>query len=125
MVSKKKWRPAMPEFLKKGKIDNEEIKKFLHTMYERGSELLKEGAKKAAETSEKVAHATTLYYQFNQLKVKIYVMHAKIGEYADKNFYNGATAFDVHNDAGLKLLFEELNALKAQLESTKQQISKL
>jgi hypothetical protein len=125
MESKKKPKTNLSDFLKKPKIDNEEIKTFLHTMYERGSKLLREGAKKVGETSEKVATATSLYYQFNELKVKIYVLHAKIGEYADKHFYSGATAFDIHNDAGLKKLFDELQDLKTKLEATKQEISKL
>ncbi|MFH1283743.1 MAG: hypothetical protein ABII27_08775 [bacterium] len=115
------FKKFVPKHIIPESVDKEVVNKFIHNMYERGAKMFSIGAKKVGEASSKVARNTKLYYDFNQLKLKMHLAHTKIGEFVEQQAVEGNTSVNL-TSGGIKDLLIELEAFKEQQEQIKKEL---
>lgn len=119
-----KIKKMLPGNLMPSHMNKEEVKRFLHNVYTKSASALSIGAKKVGETSGKLAKSTKLYYDYNQLKVKLHLVHTKLGELVETSAAQDQmqAAF---NDANVKKLLGDLENIRSEQSKIKEKLAKV
>ena len=117
-------KKAIPDYLLPENFDKEEMKSFFQDLYEKSAKMISIGAKKVGETSEKLAETTKLYYILSELKVKLHLAHAKLGETVEASSTGPAISV-AFSDAKVKRLLDEIKTIRAEQNSVKEKLAKI
>jgi len=116
-------KKMIPENIMPKNLSGEDVSHFFQSAYDKGSRIFSKGAKEVGRASGKFAHQTRRYYNFNQLKLKIHLTHAKIGEYVEEELKGGKSQVYL-NEQQLKALLATLSDCRAQQAHIKDELAK-